>query len=83
MNNYQSGLASLFSTHARRADRAPKVVCSCGEEYTLGVDGTVDGCDECNGIVRTPNGYVIEEAFCTGTDPVRCDDENCPRHGKG
>jgi hypothetical protein len=33
----------------------------CGDEYTLGVDGTVDGCDECLGITRAVNGYAIDE----------------------
>lgn len=80
---YKSGEASLFSSHARRADRAPKMICTCGEEYILGVTGTVDGCDECTGTVRAANGYAIDEPKCTGTDPIRCDDAECPVHGKG
>lgn len=67
----------------RRSDLAPLVVCHCGKEFTLGVNGTVDGCDECNGTVRAANGYVLEEAGCTGKDPSRCDDVRCPVHGKG
>lgn len=84
MSNYRAGAASLFSSHARRADRAPKIVCGgCGKEFTLGVNGTVDGCDECKRTVRAANGYVLEEPQCTGKDPVRCDDPECPVHGKG
>lgn len=41
----------------------------CMEEYTLGIDGTVNGCDECEGIVRNPvdntiiNFEIDEETF--------------------
>lgn len=30
----------------------------CLKEYTLGVDGVQAGCDECEGIVRLPNGMI-------------------------
>lgn len=83
MNMYPTGNASLFSSHARRADRAPKAICDCGEEYILGVTGTVDGCDACTKTVRAVNGYALDAPQCTGKDPVRCDDEECPVHGKG
>ncbi len=73
----------MSADKGRRADLAPQVICACGKEYTLGVNGTVDGCDECTGTVRAANGYVLYEPQCTGKDPARCDDENCPRHGKG
>ncbi len=32
---------------------------TCGKEYTLGVDGTVDGCDACEGITRNLAGQII------------------------
>lgn len=31
----------------------------CRKAYTLGVDGTVDGCDECTGTVRNPLDHTI------------------------
>ena len=31
----------------------------CGDEYTLGVNGTVDGCDACEGIQRNRAGQII------------------------
>jgi len=36
-----------------------KMTCKCGKEYTLGVDGTVDGCDACEGITRNLAGQII------------------------
>ncbi len=76
MNQYIAGLASVFSTHAR----TPTMTCpQCGGKYSLGVNGTVNGCDECTHTERAANGYVIEP--CTGVDPIRCDDPNCPVHG--
>lgn len=41
----------------------------CLKEYTLGIYGTVKGCDECEGIVRNPrdgsiiNMQIDEETF--------------------
>jgi hypothetical protein len=39
------------------------VRCSyCGQWYTLGVDGTVDGCDTCMEIIRNQlDGTIIED----------------------
>ena len=66
----------------RRADQAPRMLClTCLNEFTLGVDGTEDGCDRCTGAVRATNGFVIDQPQCTGLDPVRCDDDKCPVHG--
>lgn len=31
----------------------------CLGEYSLGIDGTVDGCDRCMGIVRDRNGMIV------------------------
>lgn len=77
MTQYQAGLASVFSTRAR----TPMMTCpQCGGEYSLGVNGTVNGCDDCAGVERAANGYVID--CCTGVDPIRCDDPNCHVHGK-
>jgi hypothetical protein len=48
------------------------------------VNGTVDGCDECTGVERAVNGFVIDPMpICTGTDPLRCDNKKCPVHGGG
>jgi hypothetical protein len=33
---------------------------TCGKEYTLGKDGTVHGCDKCNGVIRDRNGMILE-----------------------
>ncbi len=83
MTQYKAGLASLFSTHARRADLAPRQTCpQCERVYTLGVNGTIDGCDECTDTHRALNGYAIDEVPCTGTDPIRCEDPKCPKHGR-
>lgn len=68
----------------RRAESAPKVECpKCHKEFTLGVNGTTDGCDVCTGTVRAANGYVLYQPICSGLDPVHCDDVNCQVHGKG
>ena len=32
----------------------------CGHEYFVGVNGTVDGCDDCLGIERTSHGTIIQ-----------------------
>lgn len=29
----------------------------CGKVFVMGVNGTVNGCDECQGIVRDKSGY--------------------------
>ena len=34
----------------------------CLAEYDLGVSGTMNGCDRCEGVVRLPNGMIDEEA---------------------
>lgn len=34
-------------------------MCRCGNQYTLGVDGTVDGCDECERIYRNLVGQIV------------------------
>lgn len=30
----------------------------CLKEYTLGINGVNNGCDECEGIIRLPNGMI-------------------------
>ena len=83
---YQSGLASLFSTYARRSDLAPVVTCpNCGEEYTLGVNGTVEGCDGCTGARRAVNGFVIEDYSAKRCACINVigDNPNCEIHGGG
>lgn len=30
----------------------------CLQLYTMGINGTVEGCDTCEGIVRFPNGMI-------------------------
>lgn len=30
----------------------------CLKEYMMGIDGTIHGCDRCEGIVRLPNGMI-------------------------
>ena len=38
------------------------MICSeCLAEYTLGVDGTVLGCDRCQGITRNAKGMIIPD----------------------
>ena len=58
---YKTGLASIFTVHARSAGspQPPTQTCPhCQSQYTLGVDGTVDGCDDCTGIVRDRAGFA-------------------------
>jgi hypothetical protein len=31
----------------------------CRKVYTIGLDGTIDGCDECEGIARNPKDGTI------------------------
>lgn len=39
------------------------VVCPhCEKKYTLGKDGTVEGCDVCLKIIRNLDGTVIEDS---------------------
>lgn len=79
-----SGLSSLFSVMARKS---VVYVCRyCNIAYTLGVNGTVNGCDECTGTIRNlPGGYVINaKEQCVCCDPIYLgDNENCPVHGRG
>ena len=35
----------------------------CLGEYELGINGTVDGCDRCDGIIRLPNGMIDMTAY--------------------
>jgi hypothetical protein len=36
-----------------------KATCpTCKKEYSMGYDGTVDGCDKCQGIIRDGNDYA-------------------------
>ena len=30
----------------------------CGQNFRMGYDGTVDGCDKCTGVERDKDGYV-------------------------
>jgi hypothetical protein len=69
---------TISKLNPRRADRAPKVRCSCGEEYTLGVNGTVNGCDECTRTQRDLGGNVIELCMCY---EKQGDNKDCPQHG--
>lgn len=77
-----TGLASIFASHARSAREA---TCQyCGIEYTLGVNGIVDGCDDCTGTERASNGYALKKqstpvCFCL---EVQGDNARCPEHGK-
>lgn len=37
-----------------------QMICpTCKRKYILGIDGTVNGCDECWGIVRNPIDHTI------------------------
>lgn len=78
MSKYKSGNASLFASLARSV----KEKCHhCGEEFTLGVNGTKDGCDACTKTERAVNGYVIEPpCYCY---EIVGDNVACPTHGKG
>ena len=76
-----SGPSSLFSVVARGADRAPVQECpKCHKEFTLGVNGTVDGCDECNGVTRDLAGFAWDGCLCFD---IVGDNYQCPHHGKG
>lgn len=35
-----------------------RICTSCLSEYELGLTGTVNGCDRCDGIIRLPNGMI-------------------------
>lgn len=75
-----SSLASLFSTIARTTPQPPTEVCpQCHQTFTLGVTGTVDGCDKCTGITRATNGYALEETPCFCYEIIG-DNPNCKRH---
>jgi hypothetical protein len=72
---------SIFQTNNRRVDLAPRAECPlCHMEFTLGVDGTVDGCDRCLGVTRASNGYVVEEPMCWCFERVG-NNPDCPVHG--
>lgn len=78
MSNYKSSNASLFASLARSVkEKCPH----CGEEFTLGVNGTKDGCDDCTGTERAVNGYALQtECWCF---EIIGDNDDCPKHGKG
>jgi len=49
----------------KKADGLMPVVKTCPHcliEYDLDINGTMSGCDRCEGIVRLPNGMIDEEA---------------------
>lgn len=58
----------------------------CRRVYILGLDGTVDGCDQCEGVVRNPLDHtIIKEVFSFEVE-CTCDGANgsnlrCPKHG--
>lgn len=33
----------------------------CLQEYYLGINGTVNGCDRCEGIIRDANGMIVTD----------------------
>jgi len=37
----------------------------CRKQYTLGINGVDNGCDECEGITRLPNGMIDYAASTT------------------
>lgn len=51
----QATRQAIRKTIAKLAERTCP---HCLKEYTMGINGTVDGCDECEGIVRLPNGMI-------------------------
>lgn len=63
-----------------------EICTECEEECVLGVNATFKNgkvlCDECSGTFRAVNGFAFQEFVCTGTDPIRCEDINCPVHGR-
>lgn len=43
----------------------------CDKRYTLGVDGTIEGCDKCMTVIRNAlDGTVIEEDVMTDMENV-------------
>lgn len=67
----------------RGAERAPKMKCPhCQNEYTLGVNGTVQGCDDCTGTERASNGFALSSNQCCCFE-IQGDNDDCPKHGKG
>lgn len=55
----------------------------CQMRYTLGVNGTVDGCDECKSIIRNAlDGSIVTEPLprCWCFELVG-DNPDCPQHG--
>jgi hypothetical protein len=71
---------------------------SCLELYQLGIDGTVNGCDRCEGIIRNADGTINMNAYTetfiiesTGEEiGTQCicleyigDNGPCPVHGEG
>lgn len=44
---------------------------TCGDLYTLGVTGTVQGCDVCQGISRNPIDHTIIDDEDELTDPEK------------
>jgi hypothetical protein len=70
---------------------------SCLEEYQLGINGTVNGCDRCEGIVRNADGtidmsvytetFIIESTGEEISNKCICleyigDNGPCPKHGE-
>lgn len=50
---------SVTPTNVRKVIANAERTCEhCLKTYTLGIDGTVNGCDRCEGIVRLPNGMI-------------------------
>jgi hypothetical protein len=55
-------LLDQVDVHLANMSGRHMVSCRCGKRYQLGVDGTVHGCDACEGITRNPvDGTIIKE----------------------
>jgi hypothetical protein len=63
------------------------VVCPhCQHKYTLGVNGTIDGCDACESVIRnTIDNTIISDGAalpgCWCYERIG-DNPDCPEHGK-
>lgn len=55
----------------------------CGKEYTLGVNGIVSGCDECEGVTRDVAGFAWQDSYgqCVCFE-YSGDNKACPVRGR-
>lgn len=78
---YQTSLASIFSTHARSDPKYRIHRDHANNKWNVfRVENGRENFVTAFADLEEAQAYISETPRCTGTDPIRCDDPNCPVH---